>query len=143
MTVCTLYCLLTLLHSLIFVSSRAVVWVHATDVADLFLASLTSSKVANKRLLAVAGRMSWVDVAEILKTEYPEHELPPVRADAPPAMGYPASSEVEFDTGLEKELLGGGWRSLRDAVLTCAEDLVERETKGWDRSVSLSRFDSE
>lgn len=109
-----------------------VVWVHAYDVADLFVASLTSDKVIGKRLLAVAGRMSWAQDTEIVRKKFPGRPYPPVKEDAP-TMNYPGADVIEFDTALEKELLGGNWRPLEDAVLSCASDLIEKEMKGWDK----------
>ena len=72
-----------------------VVWVHAYVVADLFVSSLTSSKAIDKRLLAVAGRMSWAGDAEILRKEFPDRPYPPVQADAP-TMNYPGADVIEF-----------------------------------------------
>lgn len=111
---------------------RPVVYVHAYDVADLFVASLASDKTIGKRLLAVAGRMSWAQDADIVRKEFPDRPFPPVKADAP-TMNYPGADVIEFDTALEKELLGGEWRPLEDAVLTCSRDLIAKESMGWDK----------
>ena len=108
------------------------VWVHAYDVAELFIASLTAESPVGKRLLACAGRMSWAQNAEILRNEFPERPYPPVKLDAP-TMNYPGADVIEFDTALERELLGGKWRPLEDAVLSCGRDLVAKEAKGWDK----------
>ncbi|KAK7061082.1 hypothetical protein VNI00_000817 [Paramarasmius palmivorus] len=109
------------------------VWVHSLDVADLFVASLSSTKAQGQRLLAVAGLSSWAQVAEIMRSKYPDRPYPPSKEDAPRMM-YPGAEVIKFDTALEEELLGGSWRSLEDAVLACAKDLVEKEERGWDKS---------
>ncbi|KAI0315465.1 hypothetical protein OF83DRAFT_1164781 [Amylostereum chailletii] len=111
---------------------KSVVWVHVYDLADLFVASLTSKQTVGKRLLACAGRMSWEQNAEIVRKEFPDRPFPPSKADAP-TMNYPGADVIEFDTALERELLGGKWRSLEDAVLSCACDLIVKE-KGWDKA---------
>ncbi|KAF9262834.1 NAD(P)-binding protein [Marasmius fiardii PR-910] len=108
-------------------------WVHSLDIADLFVASLTSDKVQGKRLLGVAGLLSWTEVAGIMRSKFPDRRYPPPKNDAP-RMNYPGAEVIEFDTALEEELLGGKWRSLEDAVLACATDLVEKERRGWDKS---------
>ncbi|KAL0567993.1 hypothetical protein V5O48_013995 [Marasmius crinis-equi] len=108
------------------------IWVHVLDVADLFVQSLTSPKTVGKRLLANAGIMSWVQVADILHKKYPDRTRPPASEDAP-RMEYPGAEVIKFDTALEEELLGGKWRSLEDAALDAAKDLVEKEQRGWDK----------
>ncbi|EKM50897.1 uncharacterized protein PHACADRAFT_199737 [Phanerochaete carnosa HHB-10118-sp] len=109
-----------------------VVWIHVYDFAELFVASLTSDKAVGKRLLGVAGRMSWAGDAEIIRKEFPSRPFPPVKADAP-TLTYPGSDVAEFDTELEKELLGHDWRPLEEAVLSTARDLIAKESKGWDK----------
>ncbi|KAK1234319.1 methylglyoxal reductase (NADPH-dependent) gre2 [Marasmius sp. AFHP31] len=108
------------------------IWVHPFDVADLFVQSLSSPKTVGKRLLAIAGVMSWVQVADILRKKYPDRPYPPANEDAP-RMNYLGAEVIKFDTALEEELLGGKWRTLEDAVLDCAKDLLEKETRGWDK----------
>ncbi|KAG7094604.1 hypothetical protein E1B28_005428 [Marasmius oreades] len=108
-------------------------WVHSRDIVDLFVVSLTSEKPQGKRLLGVAGLLSWIEVADIMRTKFPDRPYPPSKEDAP-RMIYPGAEVIKFDTALEEELLGGSWRSLEDAVLTCAEDLIEKEEHGWDKS---------
>ncbi|THH10553.1 hypothetical protein EW146_g8338 [Bondarzewia mesenterica] len=108
------------------------VWVHAYDIADLFVASLTSEKTPGRRLVACAGRMSWLQAAKILQKVYPDRPYPPETADAP-CMNYPGADVIRFDTSLEEELLGGKWRTLDDAVLSCARDLIKKEEDGWDK----------
>lgn len=71
-----------------------VVWIHAYDIADLFLATLTSPKAAGKRLLGVSGRMSWAQVRDIVKTD---RNYPPTKADAP-TMNFPGADVIEFAT---------------------------------------------
>lgn len=107
-------------------------WCHVDDVADLFIASLTSSKSENTRLIACAGRASWASIAEILKKTFPERAYPPVRDDAL-CMQYHGAEVIRFDTRLEEELLGGRWRTVEDAVVSCARDLIEKESRGWDK----------
>ncbi|KAK1227159.1 hypothetical protein PQX77_009793 [Marasmius sp. AFHP31] len=107
-------------------------WVHSFDVADLFVQSLSSSKTVGKRLLASAGIMSWVQVADILRKKYPDRPYPPANKDAP-RMNYPGAEVIKFDTALEEELLGGKWHTLEDAALDCAKDLLEKEKRGWDQ----------
>jgi hypothetical protein len=82
--------------------------------------------------MAVAGVTSWVQVADILREKYPDRPYPPSNEDAP-RMIYPGAEVIQFDTALEEELLGGSWRSLRDTALECAHDLLEKESRGWDK----------
>ncbi|KAJ3551297.1 hypothetical protein NM688_g4785 [Phlebia brevispora] len=107
-------------------------WVHAYDLGDLFVASLTSDKTAGKRLIACAGKASWAQMGDIVRSAYPDRPYPPVSKDAP-YVNYPGAEEIQFDTDLEVELLGGKWRTLEDAVLSCARDLIEKEGRGWDK----------
>ncbi|TCD62913.1 hypothetical protein EIP91_006240 [Steccherinum ochraceum] len=109
-----------------------IIWCHLFDIADLFVNSLTSPLPLNKRLIGAAGRTSWVAVAEILRNVWPERHYPPAQEDAP-TVRFPGGDKAEFDTALERELLGGKWRSLGDAVVSCARDLTEKEAKGWDK----------
>lgn len=108
------------------------VWNNVLDIADLFVASLTSDKTPGQRLIACSGRTSWTQVISILRNVYPDRPCPP-SLDSAPHMNYPGSEVIEFDTKLEQELLGGKWRSLEETVLQCAKDLIEREKKGWDK----------
>ncbi|KAL0067215.1 Glycine-rich RNA-binding protein 2, mitochondrial [Marasmius tenuissimus] len=108
------------------------VWVHSLDVADLFVQSLSSPKTVGKRLMADAGIMSWVQVADIMRKKYPDRPYPPASEDAP-RMNYPGADVIKFDTALEEELLGGKWRTLEQATLDCAKDLLEKEKRGWDK----------
>ena len=110
-----------------------VAWCHVLDLADLFLASLTSPKTPNKRLIGCAGRTSSANIAAIVREAFPDRPFPPVQDSQEPAnwRGHGANA-IRFDTALEEELLGGGWRTLEDAVLTCAKDLIAKEVKGWD-----------
>ncbi|GJE88941.1 aldehyde reductase 2 [Phanerochaete sordida] len=111
---------------------KSMVWVHVYDVADLFVASLTSDKTLGKRLMAVAGRMSFVESADIVAKAFPDRRVPPADPNAF-TLQYHGAEVIEFDTALEKELLGGDWRTLEDAMTTCARDLIEKEAKGWDK----------
>lgn len=72
---------------------------HADDVVELFVASLTSHKAAGKCLLTVAGRMSWEQVQDIVKVEFPDRPSPPTKADAP-TMVYSGADVIEFDTAV-------------------------------------------
>ncbi|KAI0079802.1 NAD(P)-binding protein [Panus rudis PR-1116 ss-1] len=107
--------------------------VHVYDLADLFVASLTSEKTPGKRLLAVSAKTSWYDVTELVKSKWPGRTDYPVKDDTAPHQDYPGALDIVFDTDLEKELLGGGWRSLEDSVLSAAKDLIAKEEKGWDK----------
>ena len=108
-------------------------WAHAYDVGDLFTASLVSDKTAGKRLIACAGRASWAQMGDIVKKAYPGRPYPPVKEDTP-YVNFPGAEFARYDTRLEEELLGGKWRTLEDAVLTCATDLIEKEGRGWDNA---------
>ena len=110
-------------------------WVHAYDIADLFVASLTASKARGKRLIACAGRLAWAQCADILRKEFPDRPYPPPMQDAL-TVNFPGAEATEYDTELEKELLGGSWRSVDDAVLTCGRDLIAKEAIGWDKPVA-------
>ncbi|KAJ8094416.1 hypothetical protein PM082_010850 [Marasmius tenuissimus] len=62
--------------------------------------------------------MSWMQVADILHA---------------PRRNYPGAEIIKVNLTLE-ELLGGKWRTLEDAVLKCAKDLLEKETRRWDKA---------
>lgn len=96
------------------------------------MAALTSSKTINIRLIACAGRTSWDAMGKIMQKKYPNRYYPPVSEDAP-AMKFYGMDALVYDTALEEELLGGKWRSLEEAVLSCGRDLIEKEKKGWDK----------
>ncbi|KAI0071610.1 NAD(P)-binding protein [Panus rudis PR-1116 ss-1] len=107
--------------------------VDAYDIGDLFAASLTSQKTVGVRLLGAAHRTSWAEVTEIVKAKWPGRTEYPVPDENAPRGDYPGSLDIQFDTDLEKELLGGNWRSLEETVLAGAKDLIEKEERGWDK----------
>ncbi|EKM52293.1 uncharacterized protein PHACADRAFT_148848 [Phanerochaete carnosa HHB-10118-sp] len=114
---------------------KSMMWVDAYDVADLFIASLAFDKTIGKRLLAIAGRMSWAEAGDIIRKAFPDRPVPPASTKGH-TVSYYGADAIQFDTALEKELLGGDWRSLEDGVLTCASDLIAKESKGWDKPIS-------
>lgn len=70
-------------------------------------------------------------MGDIVRKVWPNRPYLPIRDDAP-YVNYPGAEVARFDTALEEELLGGHWRTLEDAVLSCAKDLIEKENHGWD-----------
>lgn len=107
-------------------------FVHVYDVADLFVASLTSTEAENQRIIALGVKSSYAAVADILRKAYPKRKVPPADPNAP-AMAFPGAEVIRFDTSLGTKLLGGKWRSLEEMVLGGAKDLIEKETRGWDK----------
>ncbi|KAG6829026.1 hypothetical protein H0H87_012831 [Tephrocybe sp. NHM501043] len=107
-------------------------FVHTYDVADLFVASLTSPEADGERIIALGEKSSYAAVADILRKAYPDRKVPPADPNAA-AMAFPGAEVIRFDTSLGAKLLGGKWRSLEDMVLGAAKDLVEKESRGWDK----------
>ncbi|KAG6812984.1 hypothetical protein H0H92_014915 [Tricholoma furcatifolium] len=107
-------------------------FVHAYDVADLFVASLTSADADGQRIIALGVKSSYAAVADILRKAYPDRKVPPADPNEP-AMAFPGAEVIRFDTSLGAKLLGGKWRSLEEMVLGGAKDLIEKESKGWDK----------
>ncbi|KAG6873391.1 hypothetical protein C0995_016201 [Termitomyces sp. Mi166 len=112
-------------------TAEITLFVHIYDIADLFVASLTSPEADNQRIIALGVKSSYAAVANILRKAYPERKVPPADPNAP-AMAFPGAEVIRFDTSLGTKLLGGKWRSLEEMVLGGAKDLIEKESRGWD-----------
>ncbi|KAG6917449.1 hypothetical protein DXG01_002426 [Tephrocybe rancida] len=108
-------------------------FVHVYDIADLFVASLTSEEADGQRIIALGTKTSYAKVADILRKAYPDRKVPPTDPNEP-AMAFPGAEVIKFDTSLGTKLLGGKWRSLEEMVLDGAKDLIEKESRGWDKS---------
>lgn len=107
-------------------------WVHSYDVADVMIRSLTSPKATGRRIICTGGKISWGKVCEILKREFPERDITPVKADEYVPQ-FPGAEEIEFDLSLAEDIKGSPWRSLEDAVLSASKDLLACSDAGWDR----------
>ncbi|KAG6906657.1 hypothetical protein DXG01_012714 [Tephrocybe rancida] len=114
-------------------TAEITLFVHVYDVADIFVASLTSAEADGQRIIALGEKSSYAAVADILRKAYPDRKVPPADPNEP-AMAFPGAEVIQFDTSLGTKLLGGKWRSLEDMVLSGAKDLVEKESRGWDKS---------
>ncbi|KAG6852877.1 hypothetical protein C0991_008390 [Blastosporella zonata] len=114
-------------------TAEITLFVHVYDIADLFVASLTSPEADGQRIITLGTKSSYAAVADILRKAYPNRKVPPADPNAP-AMAFPGAEVIRFDTSLGTKLLGGKWRSLEDMVLSGAKDLIEKESKGWDKS---------
>ncbi|MBH0005025.1 NAD-dependent epimerase/dehydratase family protein, partial [Pseudoalteromonas sp. SWYJZ12] len=112
--------------------AKITLFVHVFDVADIFVASLTSPEADGQRIIALGEKNSYAAVADILRKAYPDRKIPPTDPNEP-AMGFPGAEVIQFDVSLGTKLLGGKWRSLEQMVLDGAKDLVEKEKKGWDK----------
>jgi nucleoside-diphosphate-sugar epimerase len=113
-------------------TSKITLLVHVFDVADIFVASLTSPEADGKRIIVLGEKTSYAAVADILRKAYPDRKVPPADPNEP-AMAFPGAEVIKFDVSLGTKLLGGKWRSLEEMVLDGAKDLVEKEKRGWDK----------
>lgn len=112
--------------------SHIVHWVHSYDVTDLMIKSLTSPEATGRRIICTGGKTSWATVCEILKREFPERDITPVKEDETMPQ-FPGAEDIEFDLSLAQSIKGSKWRSLEDAVISAAKDLLARSDNGWDK----------
>ncbi|KAH9914740.1 uncharacterized protein B0H18DRAFT_122441 [Fomitopsis serialis] len=106
-------------------------FVHVYDVADLCVQSITNPDAHGKRLVAVHEKVAFAEIGDILRKAYPDRPVPPGTVDGA-CLDYPDREVIRWDTSLSTEVLGGKWRSLEDAIMSCAADLAEKEKGGWD-----------
>jgi dihydroflavonol-4-reductase len=111
--------------------------VDVRSVADLLIKAMESEKAANERFVATAGYMSFKEVAAMLKKAYPNRKIPstelPNFAVRLFAMLEASLKPVLVDLGVQRklratkaqELLGWKPKSLQEAVLSCAQSVLE------------------
>ncbi|KXN86995.1 Aldehyde reductase 2 [Leucoagaricus sp. SymC.cos] len=107
-------------------------FIHVYDVADIFVASLTSPEADGQRIICNGERTSYAIVCNILRKAYPNGKVPPTDPNEP-ALAYPGADVIQFDTSLGAKLLGGRWRSMEEMTLDGAKALIEKEQRGWDK----------
>lgn len=108
-------------------------YVHVYDHADLCIKSITDAAAHGQRVIASGGKVSFAQMADILRKTYPNRLVPPCREDGF-CLDFPDSETTQWDTMLGTRMLGGSWRAFEEAVLSSAEGLVQKEQRGWDLS---------
>ena len=106
------------------------------DVAAMHVAALSNPETKGQRYLATAGYLSFPQVADVLRTAYPERQItsknvPDWIIKLMARFGGPTrqiindiGNEKHFDGSKGEGLLGRGYISAEDAVLSAAESVI-------------------
>ena len=95
------------------------------DVRDLALAHVRAAELddaASKRFLVTAGHLNHVQIADILRDNFPQSKdkLP---APGTKGGGFPAEGMYSVDNSRSKKVLGIEYRSLTESILDTAKSL--------------------
>lgn len=111
--------------------------VDVRSVADLQIKAMETPKAANERFIASAGFLSFAEVANILRSAYPNKKIPKFSMPNFFVKLYANFDKdikpVLLDLGVERRLNHSkaekllGWQPIpvKDAVLSCAESVME------------------
>lgn len=111
--------------------------VDVRSVADLLIRAMESPKAANQRFIGTAGYLKFKEVAQILKSEYPNRKVPskilPNFAVRLFSNIDPSLKPVLLDLGLTRTVDNSkainelGWNpiSTKEAVLSCAKSVFD------------------
>lgn len=96
-------------------------WVDVRDVALAHMRAIEVPGAAGKRFLAVAGRFSNEEIAQILKTNFPD-----LASKLPAEISVPNEGEpYKIDTTPMNEILGISFRPLKECVVDTVGSLLK------------------
>ncbi len=111
--------------------------VDVRDVARIHVGALEDAVTFNQRIIASAQYIAFSEIAEIIKTSYPEAKIPktvaPVWALKVAGIFSRSIRQIaadlrvvrNYDGSGGRRLLDGGYRNGREAVLSAAESMIE------------------
>ncbi|KAH9990743.1 NAD(P)-binding protein [Xylariaceae sp. FL0662B] len=91
------------------------------DAALLYVAVLTTPGVNRERLFAFSDRYSWPRISRILKTLYPQRDIPLLEDNGWDQTDVPNKRSEELLRGLGQS----GWTSLEESVKACAASITQ------------------